>query len=87
PFLSWEDITQLKKDHWEFGSHGVEHLDLTRQTPEVLRNELLQSKQMIELQLQQPCAHFAYTWGRYTPLLQKMLPEAEYTYAASAVHG
>jgi peptidoglycan/xylan/chitin deacetylase (PgdA/CDA1 family) len=72
---------------WTIGSHGAEHLDLTRQDAVVVTRELCGSKQQIESRLVRPCAHFAYTWGRFTSTLQYAVRDAGYFSAASGLHG
>jgi peptidoglycan/xylan/chitin deacetylase (PgdA/CDA1 family) len=86
-FLTWSEVEALAKAGWTIGSHGVEHLDLTRaQIPEV-EGELRESKQEIQSRLGGPCKHFAYTWGRFTPALQGMVRSAGYASAVSGLHG
>jgi peptidoglycan/xylan/chitin deacetylase (PgdA/CDA1 family) len=86
-FLTWREVEALSKAGWTFGSHGVEHLDLTRQDAAVVAWELDDSKREIESRLGQPCQHFAYTWGRFTPSLQHAVKDAGYMGAVSGLHG
>jgi peptidoglycan/xylan/chitin deacetylase (PgdA/CDA1 family) len=86
-FLTWGEVEALRQAGWTIGSHGVEHLDLTRQAPAVIVRELSDSKREIESRLGQPCEHFAYTWGRFTPPLQQAVKDARYLSAVSGLHG
>lgn len=86
-FMTWGDVEELAKAGWTIGSHGVEHFDLTRQDANVVARELADSKREIEFRLDQPCQHFAYTWGLFTPALQRAVKEAGYVSAVSALHG
>lgn len=86
-FLTWREVEALAKAGWTFGSHGVEHLDLTRQDAAVVAQQLCDSKREIESRLGQPCQHFAYTWGRFTPSLQHAVKDAGYMSAVSGLHG
>ena len=86
-FLTWHEIQVLAKAGWTVGSHGVDHLDLTRQEAAVVTRELVDSKREIEERLGRPCRHFAYTWGRFTPQLQRVVRDAGYADAVSGLHG
>jgi peptidoglycan/xylan/chitin deacetylase (PgdA/CDA1 family) len=86
-FLTWREVETLARAGWTVGSHGVEHLDLTRQDAAVVAHELGDSKREIESRLGQPCRHFAYTWGHHTPALQRAVQRAGYDSAASGLHG
>ncbi|HTQ98635.1 MAG TPA: polysaccharide deacetylase family protein [Candidatus Acidoferrum sp.] len=86
-FLLWGEVKSLEQAGWIVGSHGVEHTDLTAVDGARVDDELQRSRAMIEARLQQPCAHFAYTWGRFTPQLQQRVKAAGYRSAASGLHG
>jgi len=86
-FLTWQEVKVLVGAGWTVGSHGVEHLDLTRQEAAVVERELVDSKHEIEVRLERPCRHFAYTWGRFTPQLQRAVRDAGYADAVSGLHG
>jgi peptidoglycan/xylan/chitin deacetylase (PgdA/CDA1 family) len=86
-FLLWSEVQSLVGAGWSIGSHGVEHLDLTTASANITTSELAHSKLTIENRLQQPCRHFAYTWGRYTSRLQAQVQAAGYHSAASGLHG
>jgi peptidoglycan/xylan/chitin deacetylase (PgdA/CDA1 family) len=86
-FLTWGDVEELASAGWTIGSHGVEHLDLTRQDADAVARELADSKHEIQFRLGQVCRHFAYTWGRFTPTLQQAVRNVGYTSAVSGMHG
>ena len=86
-FLTWLEVEALAKAGWTIGSHGVEHLDLTQQDAATVMHELGDSKREIESRLGRPCRHFAYTWGRFTPALQRAVRQAGYASAVSGLHG
>ena len=86
-FLTWDEVKMLSQSGWEIGSHGVEHIDLTKQPTEIIKTELVHSKSTIENFLQKKCGHFAYTWGRYNAFLENATQEAGYEYAVAAHHG
>jgi len=86
-FMHWREAEALAKAGWIIGSHGVDHLDLTQQDPVSVERELAESKHEIESRLERPCEHFAYTWGRFTPSLQRSVKRAGYKSAVSGLHG
>jgi peptidoglycan/xylan/chitin deacetylase (PgdA/CDA1 family) len=86
-FLSWRDVDHLLAEGWSVGSHGVGHLDLTCTCERAARKELAASKSMIESILFTPCTLFAYTWGRHTASLRRLVADAGYQYAFAGRHG
>lgn len=85
-FLTWPEAIDLANQGWEIGSHGVEHLDLTKQPAALIQTELLHSKQEIESRLDRLCLHFCYTWGRHHQALRKAVAETDYQFAVAAHH-
>jgi len=86
-FLAWRDVKELVDNSWLVGSHGVEHLDLTRQSTGRVMFELVNSKNRIEEVLGGSCRGFAYTWGRNTLKLRNYVKSAGYDFALAATHG
>lgn len=86
-FMNWGEAEVLANAGWNFGSHGVGHLDLTQQDIASVERELTESKGEIQSRLGRPCEHFAYTWGRFTPALASEVRRAGYQSAASCLHG
>jgi peptidoglycan/xylan/chitin deacetylase (PgdA/CDA1 family) len=85
-FLNWQDVRALAERGWTIGSHGMEHLDLTTQPDEVVREELSGSKRILEQTLGAPVEEFAYTWGRSTPRVRRLTAEAGYKRAMGGRH-
>ncbi len=86
-FMNWGEARELEKAGWTIGSHGVDHLDLTQQSPATAERELTESKREIQSRLGRPCEHFAYTWGRFTPTLANEVRRIGYLSAVSGLHG
>lgn len=62
--MSWEQLDNLKKSGLvEFGSHSMSHPDFDRINRDAARQELLQSKKVLEGRLSMPVRHFAYPRG------------------------
>lgn len=85
-FLTWKEVLSLVHQGWEIGSHGVDHLDLTQQNEQITNLQLSQSKDTIELKIQKPCLHFAYTWGKHSRSLKALVEQNKYQYAVAAHH-
>jgi peptidoglycan/xylan/chitin deacetylase (PgdA/CDA1 family) len=62
--MSWLQIKNLHKEGHLIGSHTLNHINCKTVSQEILDSELKNSKRIIEAQLQTPCAHFAYTYGK-----------------------
>jgi peptidoglycan/xylan/chitin deacetylase (PgdA/CDA1 family) len=86
-FMRWSDAEALVRAGWTLGSHGVDHIDLSRSSPEVCERQLVQSRDEIGKRLGAPCVHFAYPWGRSNRRLRAQVAQSGYRYAAAGLHG
>lgn len=86
-FMRWSDVEALARAGWTLGSHGADHLDLTRAPADVCTQQLVGSRDEIERRLGVGCTHFAYTWGRSNRRLRALVAQCGYRYAAGGVHG
>ena len=86
PFLTWNEVKELEKSHWEIGSHGVDHLDLTKEPLKTIQHELSASRATIQAMLQKPCAHFAYTYGKHSDVVRKAVKAGGYKTAVAGHH-
>ena len=62
-FMNREQIQEMHAAGWEVGSHSMNHLDLTKLTPEKQRSEIVGSKEMLENVLGIDILTFAYPFG------------------------
>lgn len=85
-FLLWREVQALADHGWEIGSHGVEHLDLTRQPDAVVARELRDSRQVIEARIGACSPIYSYTWGRNTKRIRCMVEAAGYRGAVATTH-
>lgn len=85
-FLIWPEVRILEQAGWTIGSHGANHLDLTKQSNSVILEELIRAKVTVETQLQKPCEHFAYTFGNHTKRLRQLVCQVGYRYAVAGHH-
>lgn len=70
PLMSWEQIKELAAAGIDFGSHTVNHPDLTTLSPEQVERELAESKREIELHTGQTVAHLCYPYGKWNPAVR-----------------
>ncbi len=65
PLMSWEQIKELAQAGIEFGSHTVNHPDLTSRSPAEIERELSESKREIEQRTDRRVEHFCYPYGKW----------------------
>ena len=83
--MTWQQIKTLHTEGHLIGSHTLNHINCKDADIDVLNHELSQSKKRIEAQIQAPCDHFAYTYGKIEHFSEQALACAEqyYTYIYS----
>jgi len=77
--ISRQHITELHENGWEIGSHTVNHPDLTRVTPDQVREELRTSKEQLEEILGSSVASVSFPFGRYSRSIITSAAEAGYS--------
>jgi len=85
-FMTWEEVVNLHSQGWVIGSHGVEHLDLTKQDEKIIALQLSESKFAIRQAIGEECRHFSYTWGHYNPTVRSSVVAAGYCSAVAGLH-
>ena len=63
PILNWDELRDLERMGFEIGSHTLTHPDLGTATPETIRQELSESKRILDKRLRKPVRWFAYPYG------------------------
>lgn len=86
-FMSWQDLKKLRDAGWSIGGHGVEHVDLTTLDSHSIEFQVRECRRIIERELDLPCKSFAYTWGRHSSAVRKLVQEADYSDAVAGLHG
>ena len=76
--LSWEQIKELAGKGYSFGSHTVNHPDLTRLSDGQVEFELRKSKEVLEDKLGQEISALSYPFGRFNSKVQKLAEQAGY---------
>ena len=83
--LTWQEIKTMQQNGWSIQSHSITHSDNSKLDTDQLRYELIESKKIIEAELQQPVLHYAFPFGKYNAESLKALPECGYE-SAFTVH-
>ena len=87
-FLSWKNIAGLSRSSLiSIGSHGHNHLDLTKINDNQLKTEIGKSKDIIERLIKKRINSFAYPFGRYNKRIIIEIQKANYKIAVSTAYG
>jgi len=84
--LSWKQLRKLKAAGFEIGSHSISHADLTKKLPHEndqtywsrITKEFINSKKIIDRELNQDTQFFAYPYGNYNQQILNLFPKAGY---------
>lgn len=89
-FLDWEEARELVDAGFTVGSHSMQHAILSEEFSEAQRTDLLESRRLLEDELQTPVSLLAYpngTRGDYDPTTIAAAEAAGYTNAITTVSG
>ena len=78
-YLTQDEIDKLKKAGMEIGSHGLEHLDLTKMNPLEARRQIFNSKRNTQV--------FCYPSGKYNVMIAGLVQQAGYLNAVTTNDG
>lgn len=89
--LSWSQIKEMaKNNNIDFGSHSINHYNLTTLSDKEIEKELKSSKEKIEQELNKPVRGFCYPFGKkehYNQKIKELVIKAGYQYAVTAEFG
>jgi peptidoglycan/xylan/chitin deacetylase (PgdA/CDA1 family) len=77
-FLTWDQVRQMKQDGFVFGSHTVNHVPLTKLSPDEVLGELEGSSSEIERQLGTRPLYIAYPTGAYNMQIEQLVKQVGY---------
>lgn len=86
-YLDWDMIKEMQKNGMKFGSHTVGHPDLRNLSDEALTNEIKNSKETLEQELQTNITDFCYPSGKYDDATISKLKEIGYKTAVTVENG
>jgi peptidoglycan/xylan/chitin deacetylase (PgdA/CDA1 family) len=90
PMLAWDDVRALVNMGFSIGAHTVNHPILSRLTPDRARQEVVDSRRMVETSCGRSPVAFAYPSGRpedYTETVKRLVREAGFTCAVTTQFG
>jgi peptidoglycan/xylan/chitin deacetylase (PgdA/CDA1 family) len=76
--LSWDQIKEMKRHGFSFGSHTVNHPDLTKLQRRFVEYELRRSKEALEDKLSQRVDFVSFPFGKYNREVEELAREAGY---------
>jgi len=86
-FMTWQQAQELSQDGFTIGSHTMHHLFLPHGSPEVIRQELVDSKRALEQALGREIAWLSYPIGGYTAEIQRIAQTVGYQAACTTNRG
>ncbi len=87
-FLTWDQIKEMRKAGMIIGAHTKSHPYLFQITdPNILRDEIIGGKKVLEAGLGEPVRFFAYPFGYYNDRLVEVVKEAGFDAARSSKRG
>ena len=88
--LNWKEINEMAKNGISFGAHTVNHPVMSNIPVEMAKQEIQESKTIIEKQLGKPVRTFAYPFGKraeYSAEIFPILKELQFECAVSTERG
>lgn len=87
-FMNKEQLQELSRSGLvEIGSHTLDHLYLKTTPDKEAKRQIVESKKLLEKELDMPIDSFAYPFGAMSPAAIEYVKEARYTNAVSVIHG
>ena len=74
--LSWDEVMEMSGKGIAFGSHSVSHPCLTNISLEQAKDEIVQSKKVIEEKLGKRVSSFSYPFGAYNLEIGRLVKES-----------
>lgn len=92
PFLTWDQCREMLNHKVSFGSHTVDHCNLSLLNENETNYQLAESKKKVEQELGEPCHHFACPFGTpYTyfdpATIARIAQRLNYTSVATTLRG
>jgi peptidoglycan/xylan/chitin deacetylase (PgdA/CDA1 family) len=93
--ITWDQLREMKTNGFEIGSHTVSHCDLTKKMAgesypdyiERIKREIVDSKQIIDKELEQDTLCFAYPYSRYNASVLNLCEQAGYKIGVTVDRG
>lgn len=89
--LNWDEVREMRRGGMNFGAHTVSHPSLPYIPAEEAGAEILQSKEVLETQLDEPVVHFCYPnpggMLNFTPEIKALVKDAGFESAVTSQFG
>ncbi len=85
-FLSWNQILEMS-DYINFGSHSCKHQNLTIIDEDIVKNEIIESKKIIEKKTNKEVIAFSYPAGKTNNKVKEIVKNAGYLFAVTTNRG
>jgi peptidoglycan/xylan/chitin deacetylase (PgdA/CDA1 family) len=85
--MSWNDLRRAREEGISIGSHTVDHSRLGLLGSEQAKEQMSESKRMLEEQLDQPCEYLCYPDGSYSHKVPSIAIECGYKAALTTDEG
>jgi len=69
--MTWAQARELQSAGVDVGSHGMTHIALAPQPPEVIRYELLAARELLQQRIGEHSPHFSYPYGQSASISQE----------------
>jgi len=86
-YLNWAQISEMNRHGMNFGSHSLTHQSMVKLSQNMMMNEFVQSKHLLEDKLGIEITSFSYPFGEYTSEINKFCFDAGYQFAFTSKHG
>jgi peptidoglycan/xylan/chitin deacetylase (PgdA/CDA1 family) len=85
--VNWKQVKEMKEAGWDIMPHGMTHPHLPALTPAKQKEEITQSRRLIEQQLGTIADVFCYPYGEYNKQTLMILKEEGFRYAFTIQQG
>lgn len=86
-YMDWADIIELDRMGFEIGSHMVHHVDLSLLNDDDLRNEFVDSREIISGKIGKPVRVFSYPYGKVNDRIVEIAGTSGYIGGCSSLSG
>ena len=86
PMVTWNQLADINMQGIECGAHSHHHLQLDTLSQAMAREEIVQSKHILEDHLGVDIHSFAYPFGYSSPSVRQLVRDAGFTSACSVKH-
>jgi len=86
-FIDWSMVKEMSNAGMVIGSHGYNHLNMTKLKYVAAKKELVKSKKMIEDNIGKPVNIFSFPFGSYNKKMIDLALKSGYRYCFTSDHG